>query len=223
MDSLLIPEECAKDAKPWNPRAFVARAHCKEGSASRYLGDSNGTADASAEKSLKALALLRATAHQEGFAAGLAAGNAESRMEAERVAMVVTSVSEAMANLETTIASTLLELAIELARAVVRSELNSRHDLVLPVLTEALRALPEAVTTGEIMLNPTDHDLVEKHLRESEIPKNWRLIIDPAIEPGGCRVITRSCDIDATLKTRWSRALQTIGRTDTWHSNASDE
>ena len=66
------------------------------------------------------------------------------------------------------------------------------------------------------MLNPLDQDLVATYLGETDKIGNWRLVADPSVEAGGCRIITRSCDIDATMKTRWLRAMQTIGRTDAW-------
>jgi flagellar assembly protein FliH len=36
------------------------------------------------------------------------------------------------------------------------------------------------------------------------------------VAPGGCRVDTEQCEIDATLPTRWRRLLAGLGRSDDW-------
>ncbi|MFN0302487.1 MAG: FliH/SctL family protein [Burkholderiales bacterium] len=159
------------------------------------------------------------SAKREGFAAGLSEGKALGQQQVQRFSKILHLVEAAFADLETSTASALIELSIDLARTVVRSELVTRNDLIQPVIAEALRALPEAVTTGEITLNPIDQDLVATYLGETDKLGNWRLVADPSVEAGGCRIITRSCDIDATMKTRWLRAMQTIGRIDAWHVN----
>jgi flagellar biosynthesis/type III secretory pathway protein FliH len=33
---------------------------------------------------------------------------------------------------------------------------------------------------------------------------------------GGCRIDTPKASVDATLKTRWQRALAALGKQDTW-------
>ena len=219
MNSLLISRNDVKDAKPWNPRALVERR--KLDANGRTISDEANAADPAIRQARheRELAEIRMAARRDGFAAGLAEGKALGRQQVQRLSQLVQLVDAAFDDLEASTASALIELSIDLARAVVRSELTTRNDQIQTVVSEALRTLPEAVTTGEIMLNPSDHELVTTYLQESDKLGNWRLVADPSVEAGGCRIITRSCDIDATMKTRWLRAMQTIGRTDAWLVN----
>lgn len=216
MNSLLIPDENVKDAKPWHPRPFVEPR--KTDANGRTISDGAKASDPAIKQARldQELAQIRMVAKREGLAAGLAEGKVLGQQQVVRLSQILQRVEAAFADLETSTASALIELSIDLARAVVRSELVARNDLIQPVIAEALRALPEAVTTGEIMLNPVDQDLVTAYLRDTDKLGSWRLVADPSVEAGGCRIITRSCDIDATMKTRWLRAMQTIGRTDAW-------
>ncbi len=223
MNSLLISHEDVKDAKPWHPRPFVERK--KTDANGRTVSDGATASDPAIKQARldREFAEIRMAAKRAGFAAGLAEGKALGQQQVQRLAQILERVDAAFADLETSTASALIELSIDLARAVVRSELTARNDLIQPVIAEALRALPEAVTTGEIMLNPVDQDMVATYLRETDKLGNWRLVADPSVEAGGCRIITRSCDIDATMKTRWVRAMQTIGRTDAWLVNPKSD
>jgi flagellar assembly protein FliH len=168
-------------------------------------------------------AMLRNNARRDGYAAGLAEGSNQAAQHVEQVATLCQSMTEAMRGLEASMANQLVQLAIDLARAIVRTEITTQHEIIVAVATEALRALPEAVTTGEILLHPRDLDAIAQHLRESDSFGKWRLVADAAITSGGCRVVTRSGDVDATLETRWQQALSAIGRTEptpSTHDNA---
>ena len=45
----------------------------------------------------------------------------------------------------------------------------------------------------------------------------WRLVVeDHRIEPGGCRISSPNCEIDATLATRWKRVIAGLGRDASW-------
>ena len=44
----------------------------------------------------------------------------------------------------------------------------------------------------------------------------WTLVVDAAIERGGCRVQTRFGETDATLQTRWAELTRALGRDTAW-------
>ena len=69
-----------------------------------------------------------------------------------------------------------------------------------------------------IALHPADAELFRK-LSDGEpalatLP--WKVVEDPQIERGGCRLETPSTEIDATLETRWRRVIASLGRDDPW-------
>ena len=63
----------------------------------------------------------------------------------------------------------------------------------------------------QLCLNPGDVDIVRRHLGDELDANHWRISEDPRVDPGGCRVVTADGTIDATLGTRWKRALATLG------------
>jgi flagellar assembly protein FliH len=49
-----------------------------------------------------------------------------------------------------------------------------------------------------------------------EAPGAWRIVEDHRVEPGGCRVVSPTCEVDATLATRWKRVVEALGRDASW-------
>jgi flagellar assembly protein FliH len=204
---MLLSQEDAAGAKPWHPRPFIDRARS---SASSPRQNALASRDQKPNPDQQS-ANLRNAAKRDGYAAGLAEGKAEASQQRERLALICQSMANAMGQLESSIANQTVQLAIDLAQAIVRSEIATPRDVIVAVATEALRALPEAVTTGEILLHPSDLEILNKYLSESDSLGKWRLVADASITIGGCRVVTRSGDVDATIETRWQQALQSIG------------
>ncbi|MEO7402907.1 MAG: FliH/SctL family protein, partial [Burkholderiales bacterium] len=107
-------------------------------------------------------------------------------------------------------------LALDVARRVIRTDLATDREMLLPLVQEALRAVPEATTGGELRLHPDDFELVRARLADELKMGNWLVTPDPAVEVGGCRVVTKQCDVDGTLAARWRRVMQSLGRNDGW-------
>lgn len=80
---------------------------------------------------------------------------------------------------------------------------------VVAVVKEALDQLP--VTTGDVRLelHPEDAALVRNALSgvDSEAKAPWRIVEDPVLSRGGCRVLTDNSRIDATVESRINTAI----------------
>ena len=48
------------------------------------------------------------------------------------------------------------------------------------------------------------------------MPLGCQLIADVGTAPGGCRLETEQCEVDATVPSRWRRLLANLGRSDDW-------
>ena len=105
-----------------------------------------------------------------------------------------------------------------LSQAVLRTTLDHRPELVLPVVREALSEIPSKGNALRLHLHPQDAALLRKHGSDLIQPEQIQLVEDVHIERGGCRVRNSSAEIDATLPARWRRALAALGRDHAWLS-----
>ncbi len=153
----------------------------------------------------------RAAGHEEGYQAGRAEGLAAAGEEVERMAALVGNLSESLASFDQTLADDVLALAVELASQVLRQRLAADPEALLPVVREALAALP--LHHGHVVLHvhPDDGEAIRRHLGESFSHAGWQILDDRSITPGGCQLKAGSSEVDATLETRWKRVLETVG------------
>lgn len=157
-----------------------------------------------------------AAGSEAGRAAGFQEGLAQAREEALHLAALVENLDRSLQQLDQQIAEQLLAVAIEIASQVVRQSLRLQPDLLLPVVREAVAALPLHHGHPALYLNPGDAALVRSHLGEQLAHNGWRIIEDAGTNPGGCRVEAGASEIDATLETRWRRVLEAIGANADW-------
>ncbi|HEX5804549.1 MAG TPA: flagellar assembly protein FliH [Azospira sp.] len=157
-----------------------------------------------------------ATGLEAGRSAGYEEGLALARAEAERIAALGDNLQQSLQQLDQEIGEHLLAVAIEIASQVVRQSLRVQPELLLPVVREAIAALPLHHGHPGLYLNPADAQLVRTHLGEHLSHNGWRIIEDAGISSGGCRVESGASEIDATLETRWRRVLEAIGASSEW-------
>jgi len=160
-----------------------------------------------------------ATGRSEGFAAGREEGLAEARAEAEHLAALVANLQQHLQQLDQDVAEQLLDVAVEIAGQVLRQSLRQQPDLLLPVVREAVAALPLHHGHPALYLNPADATLVRNHLGEQLAHNGWRIIEDGSVTAGGCRIESGASEVDATLETRWRRVLEAIGTTRDWQGS----
>lgn len=177
-----------------------------------------------AELAAHELAVLRETARADGHTAGFAAGRSEgleaAALEVEHLRRIAAAMAAALSDLQDETARALLDLALDTARHVLRDELRIHPESMLGAVREAID-LAGAGAAPVLLLNPADIGFVQRQLGDEIAPGGWRLAEDSRIEPGGCRVTTTNGSIDATLKTRWQRAMASMGRDDAWNGAAA--
>ncbi len=91
-----------------------------------------------------------------------------------------------------------------------------RRDVLLPVVAAALRQLPQTAQRVELVVNPTDLELVNGYVETASLAPRCHVVANAAVAPGGCRIDTEQCEIDATVTARWKRLLAALGRHDDW-------
>jgi flagellar assembly protein FliH len=158
----------------------------------------------------------RAAGHAEGLAAGLAEGRAHAAEELARLREIAATFGQAVARADETIASDVLDLALHLARSMVRTAFDVKSELIIPIVREAIEYLPVLQQPALLMLNPEDAPIVRAGIGEELDKGGWRVVEDPTVARGGCRIDTASNQIDAQAATRWARLAHALGKNVEW-------
>lgn len=167
---------------------------------------------------------IRAAAQERGYAIGLAEGRSEGLRQglADAVAetahlrSIVTSLGSEVSRADELIAGDLLMLALDMAKAMLKTSLSVRPELVLPIVSEAIRYLPVLQQPAVVFLHPDDVMIINEHMRDELTKAGWRVAEDLNVLRGGCRIDTASNQIDATIETRWHRLAEALGQNSAW-------
>jgi flagellar assembly protein FliH len=170
------------------------------------------------------LAAIHEQARLTGYEAGRAAGHADaleqgklaSSEELDHLKQIAQTFTTALAEADHAIAGDVLDLALHLARCMLKTALQVRPELVLPLVREAIELLPVVQQPAVLMLNPEDAQMVREGLKEELEHGSWRIVEDPQIGRGGCKVDTASNQIDAQAAARWQRLTHALGKDLEW-------
>ena len=214
MSNAFIPKEQQSAYQRWEMASFGD---------SRPKAQTASIAEAT-RVTIEEQAEIRAAAQERGYAIGLAEGRSEGLRQglADAVAetahlrSIVTALGSEAARADELIASDLLTLALDLAKAMLKTSLAIRPELVLPIVSEAIRYLPILQQPAVLFLHPEDTLLVNEHMRDELNKAGWRVAEDVQMQRGGCRIDTASNQIDATTETRWHRLAEALGQHSTW-------
>ncbi|MDR3220673.1 MAG: flagellar assembly protein FliH [Candidatus Accumulibacter sp.] len=160
-----------------------------------------------------------------GYSAGYASGQSEGLDKARdvtaRLAEILESLEQAVGEIEQRVAEQLLSTAVEIASQVLRQSLRVKPELILPVVREAVDALQFGSGHPALLAHPDDAALIREHLGDQLAHNNWRIIDDPTLTRGGCRVELGASEVDASMETRWKRVIETIGVQRDWLDDKS--
>ncbi len=154
--------------------------------------------------------------HGAGYADGLAIGRAEAAKELEHLQSIALEFGTAIAHADEAIAADVLDLALHLAKSMLRTALDVKPELVIPVVREAIEYLPVLQQPALLMLNPADADIVRAGIGEELDKGGWRVVPDPSVARGGCKVDTATNQIDAQAGSRWERLTHALGKNMEW-------
>ncbi|TFW09623.1 flagellar assembly protein FliH, partial [Oxalobacteraceae bacterium OM1] len=152
----------------------------------------------------------------QGHAEGMQAGRVQAAQELEHLREVTQNFGNEMAQANDTVANDMLNLALDLAKAMLKTALHVRPELVLPIVSEAIRYLPSLQQPALLFLNPADAELVRNHMADELAKSGWRVAEDAQLERGGCRIETATNQIDAAMPIRWQRIADALGKQSDW-------
>jgi flagellar assembly protein FliH len=154
---------------------------------------------------------IQEQARQEGFRQGLQEGRESGREEllncVRNLEQIFRTLDKPLEELDDSVEQQLAQMAMLVARQLVRRELKTDPEQVIGVVREALAALPVAARDVQLALNPEDAEIVREALSLHEGEQAIRIVEDPVQSRGGCRVVTRTSQIDATIETRLNSVI----------------
>jgi len=157
---------------------------------------------------------LQKDAYQEGFEQGrkegfeyghkeaLVQGRKRLKEQTERFDALLTTLDTPLQQLDDQVERELIELVISMVRQLVRREVKADPGQVVGIVRESLAILPVSSRNIRVVLHPEDALLVRGIYELSENELGWKIVEDPVLAQGGCRVVTENSQVDATLESR---------------------
>ena len=139
--------------------------------------------------------------YEEGFAKGLKASESQVAQQVASLKSVVQSLASPFEEFDERVENEIVALAIQISKQLIRRELKVDSGQVVGVVKEALKALPSSSQNIQLFLHPDDADLVKSAFSLDDETR-WKVVEDPVITRGGCRVSTDASTIDATIENR---------------------
>lgn len=157
---------------------------------------------------------LQKQAYQEGYEQGSKAGFEYGHKEAlsegrsileqkvQQVDQLLTTLDQPLKQLDEQMQHELIDLVISMVRQLVRREIKTDPAHIVGVVREALAILPVSSRNIRVILHPEDAALIREVYELSENELGWKVVEDPVLARGGCRVVTDTSQVDATLESR---------------------
>ncbi|MEM6639237.1 MAG: flagellar assembly protein FliH [Pseudomonadota bacterium] len=160
--------------------------------------------------SLRDLERIQKQAYEEAFAQGVEDGRAAGRQEAaaqmkdqvDLLNAIVGQLAAPFATLDRALEEQTAHLAMSVVRRLFRRELKMDPGAIVGVVREGLEALPVSANNVRVLLHPDDAELVDRALTDTDGERAWRIIEDPLLSRGGCRIETETSRIDARVEAR---------------------
>ncbi|MET0292726.1 MAG: FliH/SctL family protein, partial [Steroidobacteraceae bacterium] len=153
----------------------------------------------------------------EARAEGLAAARAEMAPlvahledQSRRLAALLDLQARPLARLDSEIEQQLAELSVAIARQLLRRELKVDPSQVIAVVRETVALLPASARDVRVIVHPEDAALIRERLVTPNEQVAWRMIEDPMLHRGDCRVVTDTAQIDARMENRLNAAIATL-------------
>ena len=203
-------------AREQNSLSRVIRADDLKDCESWHVPEVGAAGEAQRPMTARQLEEIQEQAHHEGYEQGLKegreAGMAEFAERIQRLEQLVASLDQPFEELDDAVEHQLAQLAMIVARQLIRRELRSEPEQVIGVVRDALAALPLAARNVRLSLHPEDAVMVREALSLKQGEASIQVVEDPVQTRGGCRVLTESSQIDATVESRLNSIItNTLG------------
>ena len=146
----------------------------------------------------------RKEAQDEGYQEGLKLAAQQAVPTQQRLQRLIDFFEHPLKSLNEEVEQQLSQVVVTLAQQLVRRELKNEPGEIIGLIRESVELLPGNARGIRIFLHPEDASLVRNALSidADNEEQSWKLIEDPMITQGGCKIKSESSSINATLENR---------------------
>jgi flagellar assembly protein FliH len=157
----------------------------------------------------------RQAGYQDGYRDGLVAlegfKHSFAQQTTAQVGALLVAFDEQLLALDGEMAQAVARTALLLAQQVLRSEVQTRPELVAEVARQAINTVMHSARQITVHVHPQDLPLVSQGAEEALSARRARLRADSSINRGGVLVHSDVGTVDARLDTRWAEAVAAFG------------
>jgi len=148
--------------------------------------------------------------YAKGYMEGLDKGQKEIREKTQYLQSLMTALAMPLPDIDGQLVDEMVQLCMVVVKQMVRREIKTSPGEVVAVIKEALTSLPDVTDDITLELHPEDAELIRKNMMQSGNETHWRIVEDPLLTRGGCRVKTNTSRIDATVENRLNSVIANI-------------
>lgn len=208
--SKIINCKTRQDCKPWHAPDF----NISEESVFDYkLTDPEKLNHRSQLQQIRQQAYEKSYA--KGYMEGMLQGQKEVDTQLEYLRSIMATLAMPLPDYDEQLVDEMVQLSMSVVRQLVRRELKTSPDEIIAVIKQAIGLLPMnsagATSAGVTLeLHPDDAKLVRQALMDPDAKSGWKINIDPFLSRGGCRILTHSSRIDATVEARLNAVISSV-------------
>lgn len=145
---------------------------------------------------------------KEGHRDGMIAGQAELNARVRKFNALIHSLNKPLEELDDEVIEQMVQMAITVSRQIIRRELKIDPGQVMAVVRESMAILPANARDIKIYLHPEDARLVREILSvDDETERPWKIVDDPVLTHGSCRIQSENSFIDASVEQRLNQVI----------------
>ena len=194
-----------KDCQPWHAPVLDLS---EEDVFDYKLSDAEKTTHNQQQQKIRQQAYEKSYA--KGYMEGLDKGQKEIREQTQYLQSLMATLSMPLPDLDDQLVNEMVQLCMVVVKQMVRREIKTSPGEIVAVIKEALNSLPDATGDVTLELHPKDSELIKSSMMQAGNETHWRIVEDPLLSRGGCRVKTNTSRIDATVENRLNSVIANI-------------
>lgn len=133
--------------------------------------------------------------------------NAELAQERNVLNRVINNLAQPMLDVDQEIEQQLVNIIKKVANKLVRQNISVDDSWLIDLVKDSISLLPFATKQIKILVSEQDLDLIKSSISEVD-DKLVEICVDDSFQPGDCKVISETSQVDATLESRMNTIIE---------------